>query len=42
MRKLEIKGYGYVLPKETVEFKGGIRYKISGEETNGECESYYK
>ena len=33
MRKLEIKGYGYVLPKETVEFKGGIRYKISGDET---------
>lgn len=32
MRKIKLSGYGLSLPKNTVNFKGQIRYRISGEE----------
>lgn len=33
MNHVEIKGYGTSLPKQTVQFEGQTRYRISGEET---------
>lgn len=33
MRRIKFKGYGVVLPKNTVSFKDHIRYRISEEET---------
>ena len=32
MRKIQFKGYGVELPKNTVNFKEQIRYRISGDE----------
>ena len=29
MRRIQFKGYGIELPKNTAEFKGQIRYRIS-------------
>lgn len=33
MRRIKFKGYGVVLPKNTVSFKDHIRYRISEGET---------
>ena len=34
MRRIKFKGYGVILPKNTVSFKEQIRYRISEEKVN--------